>query len=186
MMMVPIRVSQVISKLAVANRRGLLAKVSACLVQSHGVEGREHPNVGQNGCIILIMAVTVRRNVHNQADMEGRPPGTQSAGIFGHLAAKHFGGVVIFVLNGVESACPDAAAAALAQLLVDDCLAVSPIGDSIASAFSGTALAPAAHIFINLRLALLVLLHFAGTAAAAHADVLECSAETGHFMAFEV
>ena len=60
MMMVPIRVSQVISKLAVANRRGFLAKVSACLIQSHGVERCEHPDVGQNGCIILIMAVTVR------------------------------------------------------------------------------------------------------------------------------
>ena len=59
-MVMPFRIRQMVTQLAVANRRCLLAEVGTCLIQSNRIERSKHPDVGQDGSVILIMAVTVR------------------------------------------------------------------------------------------------------------------------------
>ena len=58
--MMPALLSKVISQLAITNRLSLLAKISACLVESNRIEGSEHSYIRKNRCIILSVAVTIR------------------------------------------------------------------------------------------------------------------------------
>ena len=88
MMMMPVRFGQVVPQLTVPHRCCLLAQVHAGLIQCHRVKGGQHADIGQDRGIIFIMAVTVGRYIHNQADMEAGPVMTDRLGIFGNLAAK--------------------------------------------------------------------------------------------------
>ena len=132
------------------------------------------------------MAVTVGGHVHNQADVEGGSAGAEGVGILGDFAAEQIQGVFIHGVDGVECAGTDASAAALALVVVDHGLLILTVGDGIAAALLGAASAAAAEVLVHSGLALTVLLHLAGSASAAHADVLQRAAEAGHLMALEV
>ena len=90
--------------------------------------------------------------------------------VLGHLAVEDLVGAVVGIVNGVKRAGADAAATALALIVVDDGLVVY-VGDGVAAAFASAAAATTAKAFIDGGLAVLMLIHLAGAAAAAHADL---------------
>ena len=96
------------------------------------------------------MAVTVRRNVHDQIDVETRAILADSLGVFGHLAVQFFIGIPFDGFNGVEGTGANAAAAAFAQVFVDvgDVIFIS---DGVRTAFLSAAMAVLTLAFINFR-----------------------------------
>ena len=57
---VPVRFCEVVTKLAVRQGCRLLSGIDTCLVDGHGVEGGKHPDVGEDGGVIVTVAVAVR------------------------------------------------------------------------------------------------------------------------------
>lgn len=117
-MMVPIRFGQVIRQLAVGHRRCFHAGIGTGLIESNWVKGSEHADVWQDRRIVFSMAVAIRRNVHDQIDVEARAILADSLGVFGHLAVQFFIGIPFDGFNGVEGTGADAAAAAFAQVFL--------------------------------------------------------------------
>ena len=185
MVMLPVRFRQIVAELAVGHGRRLLAGIHAGLVQSHRVKGREHADVGQNRCVVIAMTVAVGGNIHGQIDMEAGTVLAHGLGVFCHLAVQLVAGIPFIVADGVEGAGADAAAAALADILVDMGLVVF-IGDGIGAAFLGAAAAAPAQRFIHDAFPGRMLFHFTGPAAAAHTDILQRAAEPRHFMSFKM
>lgn len=64
--------------------------VGTCLVQGHGVCRCQHTEVRDNGGIIMVPAVTFRRNVHDEADVEVRFVFHYGKGIFRNLIVQTF------------------------------------------------------------------------------------------------
>ena len=91
----------------------------------------------------------------------------------------------LVVGNRVEGAGADAAAAALADILVDTRLVVL-VSDGVGATFLCAAAAAPAKVLVDRHLARRMLFHLSGAAAAAHADILDGAAEARHFMALEV
>ena len=77
-------------------------------------------------------------------------------------------------------------AAALALFVINDRLVVLVVADGIGAALLSAAVAAAAELLLHGGLTGGVLLHLARAGAAAHADVLDGSAEAGRFVALEV
>ena len=142
------------------------------------------PISGRMG-IVFGMAVAVRRNVHDQVDVEARAVLADGLGVFGHLAVQFFAGIPFDGLNGIKSTGADAAAAAFAQVPIDMSYIVL-IGDGVRTTFGSTAVTVLALAGIDFGLARRMLFHLAGAAAAAHADILDGAAKARHFMALEV
>lgn len=185
MMMVPIRFGQVIRQLAVGHRRCFHAGIGTGLVEGDRVEGSEHADVRQDGRIVFSMAVAVRRNVHDQIDVEARAVLADGLGVFRHLAVQFFIGIPFDGFDGIEGTGADAAAAAFAQVFVDVGDVIF-IGDGVRTTFLSAAMTVLTLAFVNFRFARRMLFHLAGAAATAHADILDGTAEARHFMAFEV
>ena len=131
------------------------------------------------------MAITVGADVLHQTDVEAGTALTNRLCVFRHLAVQHLVGRIIRTGNRVKRASANATATALALIVIDHGLAIH-IRNRVAAAFLGTAAASAAQIMVDLRLAVRVLSHLAGAASAAHADVLDCTAETRRLMALKV
>ena len=122
---VPARGGKVLAQLAVGQRSGVQAGVGTSLVEGHRVEGGEHADVRQDGRVVLAVAVAVGADVLHKADVEGGTVMADGGGILGHLAVQHLVGAVAQGIDGVKVAGTDAAAAALALVLVDDRLVFS-------------------------------------------------------------
>ena len=131
------------------------------------------------------MAVAVGADIAHQGHVEAGAPVADGLRVFGNFAVKDLVGAVVGIVNGVERAGADAAAAALALIVVDDGLVIYVV-DGVAATLAGAAAAAAAEVFIDGRFAVLVLIHLARATAAAHADVLQSAAEAGDFVALEV
>ena len=181
----PVRAGKVVAELAVGDGRHLLAGVGAGLVEGHGVEAGEHAHIREDGRVVFAVAVAVGADVAHQRHVEAGAAMADGLRVLGHLAVEDLVGAVVGVVDGVERAGADAAAAALALVVVDDGLVVC-VADGVAAALAGAAAATAAEVFVDGGLAVLVLVHLAGAAAAAHADVLQRAAEAGGLMALEV
>jgi len=175
-----------ISQLAVLHRDRLKAQIGAGLVQGNRVKGSQHTDIRQNSRIIFVVTVTIRGNIHDQADMEAGPAITEGMRIFRHLAAELFVRTVTPVEDGVKGAGSDAAPAALTQILINERFPVRTVGNGIAAAFLRATTAPAAKGGIDLRLAIVMLDHLSGTTSASHADVLYGAAKASAFMPFEM
>ena len=132
------------------------------------------------------MAVTVGRDVNDQADVELGPPVHHRLGVLGHLPVQIRDCRVVLCRNGVEVAGGNAPAAAHALAVVDGGLPVLPIGDGVLGALFGALAATHAALGGDVGLSCRVLFHLAPAASAAHADVLDGPAEAGHLMALEV
>ena len=105
--------------------------------------------------------------------------------VFGDFAAKNFVCISVRVVDSVKRTCADAAAAALTNFLIYESFS-RIIRDCVRTTFFCTAPAVFAKLLVYNRLSLIVLVHFSGAAAAAHADILERTAESGCFMPFKV
>ena len=185
-MVVPVRIRQMISQLAVGDRSCLQTEICAGLVQRYRIERGKHTDIRKDRCVILTVAVTVRRYIHDQTDVEGRPAMADCVRILRDLAAEDLICQAIDIGDRVKCASSDAASAAFADIGIDICFAVFSIKDRIAAALFCAASAAAAQIGINLRSSFIVLVHLARAAASSHTDVLECTAEAGAFMSFEM
>ena len=184
-MALPVLLREVVGELAVRQRRRLEAGVGARLVERDGVEGGEHADVRQDGGVVLAVAVAVRRDVAHDVDVEAGTVLADCLRVLRHLAVEEVAGIPLLVADRVEAAGADAAAAALAEVLVDVRLIVF-VRDGIGAAFLRAFAAAAAEILIDDALARGVLLHLARAAAAAHADVLERAAEACRLMPLEM
>ena len=109
--------------------------------------------------------------------MESRPTMNDGQGIFRHLTVKQLVGIPLHGFNGIKGTRPDTAAAASASRLIDVGLALF-VSDGIRTAFLGAAFAVTAERLIDNRFSRRVLLHLAGPASAAHADILDGTAKT--------
>ncbi len=107
-------------------------------------------------------------------------------GILRHLAVQQLVGAVVGRIDGVKAARTDAAAAALALVVVDDRLVFGIVSNGVRAALLGAAVAAAAQPLLHGGLAGSVLLHLARAGAAAHADILERTAKAGGLVALEV
>ena len=162
------------------------AGVRAGLIQRHRVKGRKDADIRQDGSIVLAVAVAVGADVLHQRNMEAGTACAYGSRVLGHFAVQHLIGAVALGIDSVKVAGTDAAAAALALGLINDGLVVCIIGDGIGAALLGAAVAAAAQALLHLRVSGGVLYHLARAGAAAHADVLESTAETGGFVALEM
>ena len=132
------------------------------------------------------MAVAVGRDIHHQIDVESGTAVHNRLGILGDLHIQLIVGRGVLIINCIKVAGAQAAAAAHAFVVVDGCFPVLAKADRAVRAVLGTDMASAAEVMVDGRLAGIVLLHLAGPAAAAHADVLQTAAETGGLVPLEV
>ena len=132
------------------------------------------------------MAVAVGADILHQADVEAGAVIADSGSVLGHLAVQLFVCTAVDGVNGIEIAGTDAAAAALAFVVIDDSLILLVVGNGIRAALLGAAVAAAAEAVLYSGLAGRVLLHLACAGAAAHADVLNGTAEARGLVALEV
>ena len=145
------------------------------------------------------MAIAIGADIHGKRDMEARATVDDGLGVLGDLAVEHVGRGVIAGLDAVLVACRNAATAAHAAIVVDGGhvhragVAVGKLAlagvverDSVVRAdlFAGTA--ANAVLGRDVRLAGGMLLHLAGAAAAAHAQVLHGAAKAGLLMTLKV
>ena len=175
-----------VAQLAVGDRRGLQARVGTGLIQRDGIKAGEHPNIRQDGRIVFAMAVAVGADILHQTDVEGRPAMADGGGVFGHLPIQHFGGGIVRAEDDVLRAGADAAAAALAQVVIDVGLVILEIDGAAAAILGAVAAADAVFGLGDDGLAVGVLIHLPGAAAAAHADILDGPAEAGQFVALKM
>ena len=108
------------------------------------------------------------------------------SGVLRHLPVQLLVGAFVGGIHGVKAAGTDAAAAALALVVVDDSLVLLVVGNGVGAALLGAAVAAPAQALLHCRLAGGVLLHLAGPGAAAHADVLDGTPKAGGLVALEV
>ena len=130
----PARLCQVLSQLAVGQQGSGQAGIGAGLVQRYRVKRGKHTDIRQDGCVILPVAVAVGADILHQADMEAGAACTDSGGILCHLAVQLLIGAVVQGVDGVKVARTDAAAAALALVVIDHSLIVLVVGDGVRAA----------------------------------------------------
>ena len=186
MVAVPAGLCKVLAQLAVRQRLCIQAGIGAGLIQRHRIKGCKDADIRQDGCIVLAVAVAVGADVLHQRNMEAGTACAYGSRVLGHFAVQHLIGAVALRIDSVKVAGTDAAAAALALGLVNDGLVVCIVGDGIGAALLGAAVAAAAQALLHLRVSGGVLYHLARARAAAHADVLESTAEAGGFVALEM
>ena len=199
MLVVVLHLGRAIGELGVGQRLRRHDGVGAGLVDGDRVEAREHADVVDDRRIVFGMAVAVGTDVHGKRDVEARAAVDNGLCILGDLAVEHVGRGVIAGLDAVLVACRNAASAAHAAIVVDSghvhrassaagklALAGAVERDSVVRAdlFAGTA--ANAVLGRDVRLAGGMLLHLAGAAAAAHAQVLHGAAKAGLLMTLKV
>ena len=91
-------VEDVVSVLALVHpgalhARHLVAEVAAGHVERDGVESGEHADVRDDRRVVFRMAVAVRRDVADEADVETRLAVHDGGGVFGHLLVEGLGGL---------------------------------------------------------------------------------------------
>jgi len=126
-MVVPVRICQMISQLAVGNRSRLQTEIRTGLVQSYRIERCKHADIRKYRCVIFTVAVAVRGHIHDQADMEGRTSVADCVRVFRDLAAEDLICQAIDIGNCVKCTAADAAPAALADIGIDIRFAVFSI-----------------------------------------------------------
>ncbi len=158
MVMVPVGLCKVVAELGIPDRLCFEAEVGAGLIESDRIKGREHADIRQDRRVIFTMAVTVRRNILDQGHMEGRAVSDDSGGVLGDLHAEDVRGIAVIIFNRVESAGTEAAAAALAEVLINSGRSVGTVvEDRVGTALLRAAMALSAHLRNDVRLAVIVL-----------------------------
>ncbi len=176
-----------LGQLAARHRLGGHTGVHTGLVQGQGVGGGEHADIGQDGHVVLSVAVAVGGHIHNQGDVELGPAVHHRLGVLRHTAVQRRLGVIIGEIDGVEVAGPQAAAAAHTVGLVHMHLPGLFIKDQpVIGALLLTAGTAPALLLVDFGLAAGVLLLLPRPGAAAHANILDSAAETGHLVALEM
>ena len=159
--------------------------INTGLVERHRIKGSEHSDIGNDRHVVYAVAVAHGRNIHDEADMEGRAVLHNGFGIFRHFTVENDVALVIGRLNGIYGTCADAAAAAETFVPINAHFAVFKNRCVVGAGFSAGAAADA-RLFIHEGFAGRMHLHLARAGAATHADVFDRAAEAGRFMPLEV
>ncbi len=199
MLVIMLHLGRAVGKLGVRQRLGRQDGVGAGLVDGDRVEAREHADVVDDGRVILGMAVAVGADVHGERDVEARAAVDDGLGVLSDLVVEYVGRGIIVGLDAVLVARRNAASAAHAAIVVDSGnvnrtgFAVGKLAltrtvkrDGAVRAYLLAGTATYAVGGIDARLASGVLLHLAGTATAAHTQVLHGTAKAGLLMALKV
>ena len=118
------------------------------------------------------MAVAEGGNVDDQAHVEVGAAIHYGPAVLRHFFAQNLTAVVAGGEDGVEVAGPQAPAASHALIVVDGGFAIPAKGDGVVGALAGAGPAACTAGLVHVGLAAGVLFHLAGTASAAHAQVL--------------
>lgn len=188
-----------LGELSVGHGGHLEHRVDAGLVDRHGIEAREHTDIGHDGRIVLGMAVAVGADVDGERNVELRAVLDDRLGVLGDLAVEDISRGVAIRLDGILIARADTAATAHAALMVDvrhrgrDRLpvlehALARAGKAHRAVGANALAGMAAHATarVHAGLARCVLLHLAGTATATHPEILHAATEAGLLMPLEV
>ena len=199
MLVVMLHLGGAVGELGVGQRLGCHDGIGAGLVDGDRVEAREHADVVDDRRVVFGMAIAVGADIHGERDVEARTAVDDGLGVLGDLTVEHVGRGIIVGLDAVLVARRNAASAAHAAIVVDGShvnragVAVGKLaltrtvkrdGAVRANLLAGTA----ANTVLgrDVRLAGGMLLHLAGAAAAAHAQVLHGAAKAGLLMALKV
>ena len=101
-----------LGELSVGHGGHLERRIDAGLVDRHGIEAREHTDIGHDGRIVLGMTVAVGADVDGERNVEARTILHDSLRVLGNLAVEHIGGRIAIGTNRILIAYADAAAAA--------------------------------------------------------------------------
>ena len=124
-------------------------------VKSHRIEACEHSDIRQDRHVILSVAVTVRRNVDHQIDVEVRASVYDRLGVFGDLHVKLFYCGRVLIEDGVEIAGAKAASASDTLLMGDRRMTVLIKRDGSMSTVFGTSLTADTFLLIDAGFPLL-------------------------------
>ena len=83
-------------------------------IQSNGIEGSEHTDIGDDGDVVLSVAVAVGADIADQADVEVGTAVHNCLGVLGNLVVQVQSGIVVVGFDGLHGAHIQAAAAAVA------------------------------------------------------------------------
>ena len=170
---------------AASNHRLGINSIGAGHIQRNRIEGCKHTHIGHNGHIIFSMAVAIGGNVHNKADMEMGTVLQNSQRVLSDLAVEDVIRLVMGRLDRIHGADADTAATAYTLIVVNGCFLVSNCNGSVGTDL-GAGTAADALFLIDVGLAGGVHFHLTGTGTTAHTNILQCAAESGTFMAFEM
>ena len=199
MLVVMLHLGRAIGEFGVGQRLGCHDGIGAGLIDSDRVEAREHADIVNDRRVVFGVAVAVGTDVHGERDVEARTVLNNGLRVLSDLVVEYVGRGIIVGLDAVLVARRNAASAAQAAVVVDgghvhlDGLAARKLAlagaierdgvvrtDLLAGTAANTVLGR------DTRLAGGMLLHLAGTAAAAHAQVLHGAAKAGLLMALKV
>ena len=95
-------------------------RIGTCLVECYRVKRGKHTNIRNDWNIVFGMAVAVRRNVDDQADVEVRATVDDSVGVFGNFVVKDVIGFIGAGFDRIFRAGTDAASTAYTFVVVDE------------------------------------------------------------------
>ena len=199
MLVVVLHLGGAVGKLGVRQRLGCQDGIGTGLIDGDRVEAREHADIVDDRRVVFGMAVAVGADIHGKRDVEARAAVDDGFGVLGDLVVEYVGRGIIVGLDAVLVARRNAASAAHAAIVVDGShvnRASAAVGklaltrtvkrDGAVRAYLLAGTAANAVGGIDARLASGVLLHLAGTATAAHTQVLHGTAKAGLLMALKV
>ena len=164
-------------------------RIGTCLVECYRVKRGKHTNVRNDWNIVFGMAVAVRRNVDDQADVEVRATVDDGVGVFGNFVVKDVIGFIGAGFDRIFRAGTDAASTAYTFVVVDEgaLFGVFAFSSAARAVFTGivykadgivrtvfaTFSAGNAKLGMYVWFAAAVHFHLAGAGAAAHAQILK-------------
>ena len=128
---------------ASAHRLLRIAGIRARLIQSHRIKACKHSHIRKDRDVIFGMAVTVRRHIDHQIDVERRTSVDNRLRVFCDLNVQILDSRFIFIVDRIEIACAQTPSTAHAFLMIDDRLLLRE-GD-------GPEMAPWAQFFEQTR-----------------------------------
>ena len=167
--------------------RGVENEIGAGGVEGDGVKGSRDAEIGNDRGVVVSPAVAFRGDVHNKADMEVGLVFQYRLGVLVNTGVERTGIVVRFQIRALELTNRDALTAANAFAVVDNgFLRLLVKRNRFVTAMLDAQPAAAAGVRVNNRLGRRVHFEFAGHSAAAHAEVLNCSANSRRFVSLEM
>lgn len=159
--------------------------IHTCLVESHRIEGGKEAHIGDNGQVILAVAVTVGGYFNDQIDVEMGSALANGQRILADLAVELVVGAAVIIADGIGGTDSDATTASYALLVINPGESIGDMRCIVGTDVHTIATADA-FVLLDLRLSIAVHLHLSGTRATAHTHILQSTAKTSTFMALEV
>ena len=109
---------QVVSQHGIPYGFSCKAGVCAGLVKRNRILGGEHPDIREDGSVVLGMAVAIGRDVHDERNVETLASADDGLRVLGHLGIEDGDCLVLGKVNRIEVASAEAAAASYAVRIV--------------------------------------------------------------------